>query len=56
MPLSDATSAVDGSGIAGCEAEWSVGDEAMNRYRVYWFFRRKVRIVLLTVLTYAALC
>lgn len=22
----------------------------------YWFFRRKVRIIALTVLTYAALC
>ncbi|GEM_PF-6358654 len=23
---------------------------------VYWFFRRKVRIVFLTAMTYAALC
>lgn len=25
-------------------------------YLTYWFFRRKLRIVVLTILTYAALC
>ena len=32
------------------------GKEAMSRYRVYWFFRRKIRIVVLTAFCYAALC
>ena len=25
-------------------------------FYVYWFFRRKARIIFLTVMTYAALC
>jgi len=28
----------------------------MEQTRIYWFFRRKARIVVLTLLTYAALC
>jgi len=28
----------------------------MTRYDVYWFFRRKLRMIALTVMTYAALC
>jgi hypothetical protein len=28
----------------------------ITAFDVYWFFRRKTRIVLLTALTYAALC
>lgn len=30
--------------------------EAMSRARVYWFFRRKIKIIVLTAITYAALC
>jgi len=29
---------------------------SMRLYLTYWFFRRKLRIVVLAVLTYAALC
>lgn len=32
------------------------GEGRMIRAHVYWFFRRKAKIVLLTALTYAALC
>jgi len=31
-------------------------EEAMTRADIYWFFRRKLKVVLLTVMTYAALC
>lgn len=27
-----------------------------NWFDCYWFFRRKARIIVLTILTYAALC
>ena len=29
---------------------------AVSRYDVYWFFRRKLRIVILSAACYAALC
>ena len=32
------------------------GEGRMIRAHVYWFFRRKAKIMLLTALTYAALC
>lgn len=32
------------------------GEEAMFRYYVYEFFRRKLKIVILTAACYAALC
>jgi len=28
----------------------------MTRADIYWFFRRKLKVVVLTVVTYAALC
>lgn len=28
----------------------------IDRYTVYWFFRRKAKVAFLTVMTYAALC
>lgn len=29
---------------------------SLSWFDFYWFFRRKLRIVVLTILTYAALC
>ncbi len=32
------------------------GQSLFTAYTVYWFFRRKAKIVFLTVMTYAAMC
>jgi len=32
------------------------GKEAMVRSRIYWYFRRKLRIAFFAVMVYAALC
>jgi len=41
-----------GDGGESCPEE----AEAMSRGQVYWFFRRKIKIIVLTAITYAALC
>jgi hypothetical protein len=42
--------------MAGLDVWGDGGNAMLTRAYVWWFFRRKLKIAFLTVMTYAALC